>query len=135
MHRFPNGAVRQRDGPCAGTSAGCSPRCCTGLARLAAALHPTWSSIGIDTWAVDYGLLDADGRLLAEPVAYRDDRTDAGRRRRCTDASTPAELYAVNGLQSLPFNTLYQLAAEQQGPLWPRVAHAAAAARPARATG
>ena len=48
----------------------------TGLTVLAAR-YPGVVSIGIDTWAVDYGLLDAEGQLLAEPIAYRDDRTDA----------------------------------------------------------
>ncbi|WP_436520843.1 rhamnulokinase [Actinoplanes sp. HUAS TT8] len=61
-------------------------------------------SIGIDSWAVDYGFLDADGVLLGNPVHYRDARTDgiAGRVR---------DLYDVNGLQTLPFNTVYQLLA------------------------
>ena len=89
-----------------------------GLARV-----PDAASIGIDTWGVDYGLLDAAGALLAEPIAYRDDRTT-----KVVDAVhalvPPDELYAVNGLQFLPFTTVYQLAAEQQGPRWDRAAHA-----------
>ena len=80
-----------------------------GLARRSAR-EPAIASIGIDSWAVDYGLL-RDGRLLGEPFHYRDDRTARG-----VDAvherMPHAELYARNGLQFLPFNTLYQLAAE-----------------------
>jgi rhamnulokinase len=67
--------------------------------------------IGIDSWAVDYGLLDADGRLLRNPVHYRDSRTD-GVMDRVLEKIPAAELYAVTGLQQLPFNTIYQLAAE-----------------------
>ncbi|SED54000.1 rhamnulokinase [Ruania alba] len=79
--------------------------------------------IGIDTWAVDYGLLDATGELLAEPVAYRDSRTELVIEQ--VHASVPpAELYGISGMQHLPFNTIYQLAAEQQGPLWDRADHA-----------
>ncbi|MEU4619254.1 rhamnulokinase family protein [Actinoplanes sp. NPDC023801] len=66
-------------------------------------------SIGIDSWAVDYGLLDASGALLGNPVHYRDSRTDgiAGRVR---------DLYQICGLQRLPFNTVYQLLAAEPTP-------------------
>jgi rhamnulokinase len=68
------------------------------------------ASIGVDSWAVDYGLL-AGGRLLHEPFHYRDQRTAGGVA--AVHAVAPhAELYARNGLQYLPFNSLYQLAAE-----------------------
>ncbi|WP_117212044.1 rhamnulokinase [Allorhizocola rhizosphaerae] len=67
-------------------------------------------SIGIDSWAVDYGLLDADGRLLGNPVHYRDARTD-GVMERVLREVPPAELYALTGLQLLPFNTVFQLVA------------------------
>ncbi len=67
-------------------------------------------SIGIDSWAVDYGLLDADGRLLGNPVHYRDARTD-GVMERVLGQVPPAELYALTGLQLLPFNTIFQLVA------------------------
>jgi rhamnulokinase len=60
--------------------------------------------IGIDSWAVDYGLIDADGALLGNPVHYRDARTDGV-------AARTRDLYQVNGLQTLPFNTVYQLLA------------------------
>jgi sugar (pentulose or hexulose) kinase len=64
-------------------------------------------SVGIDAWAVDYGLLDESGALLGNPFHYRDSRTDG------IAAPVPAaEMYAVTGLQHLPFNTAYQLLAE-----------------------
>ncbi|HEY8979866.1 MAG TPA: rhamnulokinase family protein [Streptomyces sp.] len=69
-------------------------------------------SVGIDSWAVDYGLLNADGALLGNPVHYRDARTDGVAEK--VWASVPAaELYAATGVQYAPFNTLYQLAAER----------------------
>ncbi|WP_367319168.1 rhamnulokinase family protein [Streptomyces sp. HUAS ZL42] len=67
-------------------------------------------SVGIDSWAVDYGLLDADGALLGNPVHYRDARTEGVAEK--VWATVPAdELYAATGLQYAPFNTLYQLTA------------------------
>jgi len=66
--------------------------------------------IGIDSWAVDYGLLDVAGSLVAEPWCYRDARTDGVAER--VLAQVPArELYDLNGLQQLPFTTVYQLVA------------------------
>jgi rhamnulokinase len=67
-------------------------------------------SIGIDSWAVDYGLLDASGALLGNPVHYRDGRTD-GVPERVAGLVGDDRLYEVTGLQKLPFNTLYQLVA------------------------
>jgi sugar (pentulose or hexulose) kinase len=68
------------------------------------------ASAGIDSWGVDYGLLDESGALLGNPVHYRDARTDGAASR--VLAAVPAdELYAITGIQQLPFNTIYQLAA------------------------
>ncbi len=80
--------------------------------RLAAGEHV--DSIGIDSWAVDYGLLDARGALLVTPYCYRDERTTVpgGGVERVHAVVPHEELYVRNGLQFLPFNTLYQLAAE-----------------------
>lgn len=72
-------------------------------------------SAGIDSWAVDYGLLDASGRLLGNPVHYRDART-RGVMERVRATLGDEVLYGVSGLQFLPFNTLYQLLAEEPWP-------------------
>ncbi|HEY0698648.1 MAG TPA: rhamnulokinase family protein, partial [Micromonospora sp.] len=67
-------------------------------------------SVGVDSWGVDFGLLDADGRLLGNPVHYRDGRTDGVPDKVLRDIPAP-ELYAATGLQLMPFNTLFQLVA------------------------
>ncbi|MFJ5895603.1 rhamnulokinase family protein [Streptomyces sp. NPDC093064] len=72
-------------------------------------------SIGIDGWAVDYGLLDADGALLGNPVHYRDTRTE-GVARKIWATMPAAELYAATGIQDAPFNTLCQLTAARSSP-------------------
>ncbi len=106
--RFPNGPVQRADGLHWDIEA------LRGhvLAGLASALReePSVESIGVDSWAVDYALVK-DGRMLAEPFHYRDDRNLAAVDRVHSLASA-ADLYAANGLQHLPFNTLFQLSAE-----------------------
>ncbi|CAL9656157.1 rhamnulokinase [Streptomyces griseomycini] len=103
-HRFPNRPVRVPEGlrwDVLGLYAGVLD----GLEAAGAV-----DSVGIDSWAVDYGLLDADGALLGNPVHYRDSRTEGVAEK--VWATVPAEeLYAATGLQHAPFNTLYQLAA------------------------
>ncbi|MGY1774005.1 rhamnulokinase [Blastococcus sp. SYSU D00813] len=69
-------------------------------------------AIGIDSWAVDVGLLDDDGVLLGNPVHYRDDR-HATAVADVHAVAGPEELYRVTGLQHLPFNTVFQLAARR----------------------
>lgn len=71
---------------------------------------PPLASIGIDSWGVDFGLLDADGALLGNPVHYRDIRTDGIVERVFREVSAE-ELYDRTGIQLLPFNTVFQLAA------------------------
>ncbi|MCO6009838.1 rhamnulokinase [Actinoallomurus purpureus] len=66
------------------------------------------TSIGVDSWAVDYGLLDSAGALIGNPVHYRDGRTDGVMDKVVADLGAEA-LYDVGGLQFLPFNTIYQL--------------------------
>jgi rhamnulokinase len=73
--------------------------------------EPQLASIGIDSWAVDYGLMRG-GRLVGAPYSYRDERNVAG-----VEAVhaliSPDELYRRNGLQHLPFNTIFQLTADR----------------------
>jgi rhamnulokinase len=117
VHRFPNVPVRLPDGlhwdvlrlyaeVLEGLAA---------AARAASERGEALVSVGIDSWAVDYGLLDASGALLGNPFHYRDSRTE-----KVIDEVhqrvSPAELYAINGLQFLPFNTIYQLAAARGTP-------------------
>ncbi len=113
MHRFPNG-VTDVDGTLRWDVGELFGQVLAGLAKAAASARATGeriASIGIDTWAVDYGLVDATGRLAGMPFSYRDARGPAA-----VDGvharADPQRLYAVTGLQHLPFNTIYQLAAE-----------------------
>lgn len=75
--------------------------------RRAAAGGPV-ASVGVDTWGVDFGLLDARGRLLANPVHYRDRRTE-GMPDLAFRVVPRDEIYAATGIQFMPINTLYQL--------------------------
>ena len=65
-------------------------------------------AIGIDTWGVDFGMLDKNGHLLGLPVHYRDDRT-LGMREKVREIIPDKELFAHTGLAYNQFNTLYQL--------------------------
>ncbi|MFE4948957.1 rhamnulokinase family protein [Leifsonia sp. NPDC056665] len=112
--RFPNAPVRVQEG---GREAlhwdvtGLYAHVLEGL-RAVADADPGLRSVGVDAWAVDYGLLRA-GRLLGEPYHYRDERTAAGVEHVHTRVA-PEELYREGGLQFLPFNSLYQLAVDQE---------------------
>ncbi len=113
VHRFTNGPVRTPDGQH------------WDVLRLfmetlegirAARAHGPIRSVGVDTWAVDYGLLDGADRLLGNPYHYRDARTD-GVRERVASICSATEQFARTGIAQLPFNTLYQLVAQAQDPL------------------
>lgn len=110
VHRFPNGVVH-RDGHLRWEIWGLYDAVMTGLGLLADAF-PEVESIGIDTWAVDYALLDDGLQLVDRPIAYRDDRT-ASAVAAVHARIAPAQLFARNGLQHLPFTTLFQLAADR----------------------
>jgi rhamnulokinase len=65
-------------------------------------------SVGVDSWGVDYGLIDADGNLVEDPICYRDERT-AGVMEQVFELTPRAEIFARTGIQFLAFNTLFQL--------------------------
>jgi rhamnulokinase len=110
VHRFPNRPVRTA-GTLQWDVLGLYAGVLDGL-RAAGRDVGRLDGVGIDSWAVDFGLLDADGALLGNPVHYRDARHATA----VPDvhAVVPAdELYRVTGLQHLPFNTVFQLAARR----------------------
>ena len=82
-------------------------------AGIRAGLQYSPVSVGIDTWGVDYGLLDGAGTLLGLPYHYRDPRTDHAPEAMDGLIERRA-LYEETGIQTMPFNTLYQLYAQRQ---------------------
>ncbi len=115
VHRFAN-AIVDRDGHLRWDIRRLYAEVIVGLTALAERF-PEAESIGIDTWGVDYALLDSDGDLIADPIAYRDPRTSAAVDE--VHAAVPfEELFAITGIQMLPINTIYQLATEVSSPRW-----------------
>jgi rhamnulokinase len=112
LHRFPNGPVAVR-GHLHWDVLRLWQEITTGIARYAAQDDAPLAGIGIDTWAVDFGLLDRVGSLLGNPYHYRDRRTD-GMLDVVDDHVPPERLYAQTGIQRLPINTLYQLVSMRQ---------------------
>ncbi len=72
-----------------------------------------FDAIGIDTWGVDFGLIDKKGRLINNPVHYRDART-VGMMDKVFETIPKDELYGRTGIQFAAFNTIFQLAYLQQ---------------------
>src|SRR6516165_4835612 len=106
-HRFPNVPVR-----IGGTLYWDFPRLfgdvLTGI-QSALASGPV-ASVGVDGWGVDFGLIDQRGRLIANPVHYRDTRT-SGMLERALQRVSAEDVYTRTGIQFMPINTLYQLLA------------------------
>lgn len=80
---------------------------CKGLKKASTGRDPP-SSIGIDTWGVDFALLDADSKLLGLPVTYRDPRTD-GMMEKFVERMDAGTVYRKTGIQFMQINTIYQL--------------------------
>jgi rhamnulokinase len=111
VHRFPNLPVMARDHRF-WNLLGLWEESLAGL-RKARQTAGALDSIGVDTWGVDYGLVNEAGLLRSMPFCYRDHRTD--------DAMDPvfvreprAHIYARTGIQFMPFNTLFQLYAHER---------------------
>lgn len=87
-------------------------------AQRARSLGRTIHSLGVDSWAVDYGLLDAAGQLVEDPICYRDERT--AHALEDVFARVPrADIYQRTGIQFLSLNTLFQLYAHTQAGIAP----------------
>ncbi|MDP2918688.1 MAG: rhamnulokinase family protein [Dehalococcoidia bacterium] len=79
-----------------------------GMRILATGYASSPAGIGIDTWGIDFGLFDAQGSLIGNPVAYRDRRTE-GAMQEFFSKLPRKKLFALTGIQFLPFNTVFQL--------------------------
>jgi len=118
VHRFPN-PVQNVAGRQRWNTTRLFESIKTGIREAAAAVGPSaLKSVGVDTWGVDYGLLDGEGRLLEEPVCYRDERTESMMEKAFARIDR-AEIYRLTGIQFMPFNTLFQLFAQRQRDEWP----------------
>jgi len=82
-----------------------------GIARAASTYGQSIASVGVDTWGVDYGLLDRTGHLVGSPYIYRDKRTD-GMMDEAFRRLSREELYRHTGIQFMFFNTVYQILSE-----------------------
>jgi rhamnulokinase len=107
VRRFPNVPVRA-DGRLTWDALRLRDEVFAGLTR-AARLGPL-DAVAVDSWAVDFALIDAAGALLRNPVHYRDGRR-ATAYRHVLELIPPAELYRRTGIQLLPINTIFELAA------------------------
>src|SRR5215469_3388108 len=111
VHRFPNRPVTLH-GHRFWNMLGLWEEILAGL-RKARKLAGTLDSIGVDTWGVDYGLVDGQGFLLGAPFHYRDSRTDGVMEQ--VFARIPRDvLYRRTGIQFMPINTLFQLYAHER---------------------
>ncbi len=121
VHRFANTPV-----PVRGTThwdvLGLLRNIRAGLRLGVAGLSEAPAGIGIDTWGVDFGLLDENGALLTNPVHYRDGRTEGMMELACSIVPRE-EIYSITGIAFWPFNTIYQLLAlHRSNPPWLREA-------------
>ncbi|MFQ5812587.1 MAG: rhamnulokinase family protein, partial [Anaerolineae bacterium] len=115
VHRFPNGPVRLPDGGGTGHRLHWDVlRLWTEIKRglaLAVQEHGAdLAGVGLDTWGVDFGLLDRDGALVSNPYHYRDSRTD-GMLDEAFRRVPRAEIFEQTGIQFMQLNSLYQLLA------------------------
>jgi rhamnulokinase len=109
-HRFANRPVRLADG-LRWNLLSLFTETLAGLRSLDGPL----AGVGVDTWGVDYALLDGANRVLGLPFHYRDERTD-GMIDRAHERVPRAELYAATGIQTMPINTVFQLLADDGTP-------------------
>ncbi len=111
IHRFDNGVVRKNGRLCWKIDKlFCEIK--NGLKKCAkAGIIP--ATVGIDTWAVDYVLLDQNGDIIGDTVAYRDSRTD-GMIEKTAEVVPQLEQYEHTGIQPQVFNTIYQLMSDKE---------------------
>ena len=108
IYRFPNG-MKKKNGRLVWEIDALIDHVKKGM-TLCAEIGKIPSFMGIDTWGVDFVLLDKDGKRLGDAVGYRDSRTD-GMDAVVSRVISEDELYRRTGIQKQMFNTIYQLTA------------------------
>lgn len=108
MYRFPNGQY-EKNGVLCWDSEALFGHIVEGIKRCFDAGKAPYS-VGIDTWGVDFVLLDENDKLLGDAVGYRDSRTQ-GMDKSVNKVISDEELYSRTGIQKQPYNTIYQLEA------------------------
>jgi sugar (pentulose or hexulose) kinase len=107
IHRFGNGPIEEN-----GSLRWDFNRLLTeikaGISKAVKAAGTQIWGIGVDSWGVDFGLLDVDGKLIENPYHYRDSQTN-GMKEKAFELMSKREIYESTGVQFLQFNSLYQL--------------------------
>jgi sugar (pentulose or hexulose) kinase len=109
IHRFSNGPIEE-NGSLHWDFNRLLSEIKVGIGKAVKQAGPEVAGIGVDTWGVDFGLLDADGKLIENPFHYRDARTN-GMRQKAFELMAKRQIYENTGIQFLPFNSVYQLLA------------------------
>lgn len=112
IHSFPNGPINL-NGSIHWNTVGLYEQILIGLSKAQAEYGNSLVSLGVDSWGLDYGHLDAQGNLLGLPYHYRDSRTGP-MIEKVNSIVTENEAYARTGIQPLFINTLFQLMAEKE---------------------
>jgi rhamnulokinase len=112
LHRFPNGPVSVA-GSLRWNVVGLWSEIQTGLAKAASKFGDSITSVGVDTWGVDYVLLSKTDEILGQPYHYRDSRTE-GRLNQALSRVPKPEIFSQTGIQFMEINTLFQLISAQQ---------------------
>jgi len=113
IHRFSNGPIEE-DGSLRWDFNRLFSEVKAGIGKAAKYANAKVAGIGIDSWGVDFGLVDADGKLIENPYHYRDSRTN-GMMEKAFELMGKREVYENTGLQFMQFNSVYQLLAMRLG--------------------
>lgn len=109
IHRFSNGLVEE-NGTLRWDFEGLLSEIKTGIGKAAKQASGDISGIGVDSWGVDFGLLDAEGKLIEKPYHYRDSRTNE-MLDKAFELMGKREIYESTGIQFMQLNSIYQVLA------------------------
>ncbi|MEO0453536.1 MAG: rhamnulokinase family protein [Verrucomicrobiota bacterium] len=112
IHRFANEPLVEK-GKCQWNYDELYREVCHGIGKAIQHYGDEVVSVGVDTWGVDYGMLDGEGKLLNPPYQYRDGRTQ-GMQEEAFQLMPKEEIYRRTGIQFVFFNTLFQFMAEKK---------------------